>query len=194
VLTGREIAAGAYGAWRLALFDPAGMQWFDRSIEGFWRSFRVAALVAPAYALLLYLHDLSGSPPPDLARYLVVQAIAYVVMWVAFPLVMAHLAPIIDRDAEYLGFVVAYNWSTILQMAVLLPLAFLLAGRTEPGGPASLLALAGQLALLVYEWFIVKTALRLGGFAATGLVLLDFVLSLLIGSVTDHLAVYGGAF
>lgn len=193
MLTAREIAAGAYGAWRLALFDPSGMQWFDRSVEGFWRSFRVAGLVAPAYALLLYLHDVSGSPPPDAARYVVVEAIAYVVMWVAFPLAMAHLAPIIDRDAEYLGFVVAYNWSTILQMAVLLPLALLLSGRTEPGGPASLLAFAAQLALLVYEWFIVRTALRLGGFAAAGLVVLDFVLSLLIGSVADHMALSGAA-
>ncbi len=169
------------------------MRWFDRTIEGVWRSFRVAGLVAPGWALVLYLHDLSGSPPPDLARYVVAQATAYVMLWVAFPLVLAHLAPIIDREEELADFIVAYNWSAIPQMAIMLPLAFLLSTQTDVSGWIQALVLVGRLALFVYEWFIVRTALRLGGFAAAGVVVLDLLISVTIGEIGDLLARSGAA-
>ena len=37
------------GLSRLVQFDIGGLGYFDRSIEGFWRSFRVALLIAPLY-------------------------------------------------------------------------------------------------------------------------------------------------
>ena len=42
-----SVIRSIYGAWRLALLDPSGLNWFDVSIEGFWRSFFAAAIVAP---------------------------------------------------------------------------------------------------------------------------------------------------
>ena len=48
-----EIGPALYGAWRLAHFDPDGMRYFDRSIAGFWRSFRVALLGAPLWIIIL---------------------------------------------------------------------------------------------------------------------------------------------
>ena len=43
-----EIAYGIYGAWRLARLDVTGMEVFDRTVAGFWKSFFAAVLVAPA--------------------------------------------------------------------------------------------------------------------------------------------------
>ena len=49
----QEITASIYGAWRLALLDRSGMNWFNHSIEGFWRSFFVALLIAPLAGLMV---------------------------------------------------------------------------------------------------------------------------------------------
>jgi hypothetical protein len=187
VLTAGEIIAGVYGAWRLARFDPGGMRWFDTSFDGFWRSFGVAILVAPAYALCFYLLDFLESPPPDLARYIVVQGIAYVISWVAFPVVLAYLVPIIEREEEYAGFVIACNWSAIVQMALIVPVSALTLTEALPPGPAQALSLAAKLLLLSYEWFIARTALKLSGFGAVGIVLIDVVVSLTISGTVDVL-------
>lgn len=187
MLTAGEITAGFYGAWRLAHFDASGMRWFDRSTEGVWRSFLVAVLIAPGWALILYMHDVSISPPPDLARYVAVQAIAYVMLWVTFPLVLSHLAPLVDRQEELADFIVAYNWSAIPQMALMLPLAWLLSTEGEASGWIQALVVVGRLALFAYQWFIVKTALRLGGLSAGGVVILDLLISLTITEVSDQM-------
>ncbi len=175
-----EIAAGLTGAWRLAHFDAGGMAYFDRTVEGFRRSFRVAVLVAPAFALLVYFHLLDTPAAAGPARIVLVEGIAYVIGWVAFPLAVLHLARFVDRDAEAVGFIVAYNWSAILQMAVFLPVAVL-----GDGGVASFLGVLAILAILAYEWFIAKTALRLGGGGAAGVVAVDVALSILISAVAD---------
>ena len=48
-----EIAYAFYGAWRLAHLDASGLKYFDTSLDGFWKSFFAAVLVAPAYALIV---------------------------------------------------------------------------------------------------------------------------------------------
>jgi len=182
MLSVNEIAAGIAGAWRLAHFDAAGMAYFDRTVDGCWRSFRVAILVAPAFALLVFFHLLETPATADPVRIVLVEGIAYIIGWVAFPLAALYLARFIDRDAEVIGFVVAYNWSTILQMAVYLPVAGLGAG-----GLGNFLGVLATLAILAYEWFIAKTALRLGGGGAAGVVAVDIALGILISAVADRL-------
>ena len=179
MLTLREIALGVLGAWRLANFDPSGMACFDRSLHGVWRSFRVAILVAPAEALLSYL-DYAAAPSAGALRAALVGAIAYVVGWTAFPLAAAYVAPAIGRDAEYPGYLVAYNWATILQVALILPVDGAIALGLLPHGVADVLFLASRLVILAYAWFIARTGLRLGGAAAAGMVALDIVISLII--------------
>ena len=43
MITAREVSYGLFGAWRLAHLDRRGMEYFDTSIDGFWRSFWAAA-------------------------------------------------------------------------------------------------------------------------------------------------------
>jgi hypothetical protein len=185
MLTLAEIGPGFYGAWRLALFDPSGMRYFDRSLRGFWRSFMVAILAAVPTALLIWLH-LSGlrvdAGPP---RILAAETIFYVIGWVAFPLVMFYVVPIIDRVDHYLGFIVAYNWASLIQLLVLLPAYGLAASQMLPPGASQALSFAAWGAILVYEWFVVRTALALPGLAAAGIVLLDVILSLIVDGLAD---------
>ena len=44
----REIIAALFGSWRLMRFDADGMNWFDFSSAGFWRSFYAALPAAPS--------------------------------------------------------------------------------------------------------------------------------------------------
>jgi hypothetical protein len=183
-----EIGPALYGAWRLARFDAGGMRHFDRTLTGFWRSFWAALLAAPFVALLIALHlagmQVGGSWP----RVVLGEAIAYAIGVVAFPLAAFYIARLINREREYLGFIVAYNWSGLLQLAVMLPALLLAVSGILPGGAPTALVYAVQIAVLVYEWFVVRTALRLPGFGAAGIVMVDVVLTLIIQDVGDMLA------
>ena len=43
----QEVIRSIYGAWRLPWLDRSGMGHFNLSVDGFWRSFFAAVLVAP---------------------------------------------------------------------------------------------------------------------------------------------------
>ncbi len=171
-----EIAYGLYGAWRLARLDPAGMNHFDRSLEGFWKSFFAAVLAAPAQILifLLQLRELEISAGP--LRVVVVQSLIYVISWLAFPLVMYYLTQSLDRAKSYRGFIVAYNWAHLIQLLLVVPAVLLIAGDGLPGPIAGLLHIGGLAAVLGYVWFIARTAQALPGLGAAGVVALAFFL------------------
>ena len=180
MLSAREAATSLYGAYRLARFDTRGMTYFETSLGGFWRSFYAAVIVAPMFAVLLVMRYAAGGVAVGGVRFAAVEAIAYVIAWVAFPLVMVTLARRLDREERYLGYIVAYNWASVLQNGLYLPLVMLgVAGviPVETAGPLSLITLS---LILVYGWFIAKVALDVGAGTAVALVALDLVLSVFI--------------
>ena len=183
-----EIGPALYGAWRLARFDANGMRYFDRSLEGFWRSFRVALLAAPFTALLIALNLSHAKFGGGWFRILAGESIAYVIGWVAFPLLAYYLTDAIDRRAQYLGFIVAYNWSTLIQLAVVLPAAIISHSGILPVELATGVMLAANVAILVYEWFIVRIALTLPGLGAAGIVAVDVIMGVVINDVGDFVA------
>lgn len=56
-----------------------------------------------------------------------------------------------------------------------------------PTGLGQGIELAAAMAVLVYEWFIARTALLLPGVTATLLVLIDILLGTAVSRVTDSL-------
>ncbi len=192
MLSLRETAYALFGAWRLAHFDLQGTAYFDRSREGALRSFWAAAILLPTHPLLILLH-LAGRPVAvGWPALILVYAIIYVVLWTAYPVAMVWVARALDREEEYFGYLAMYNWSQVLAMVVVLPMAALRAGRLVPDPALNFLGLAVDLAVLAYVWFIAKAGLRIGAFAAIGVVTLDLVLSYLVWSIGDQLVV-GGA-
>ena len=183
-----EIGPAIYGAWRLARFDPGGMRYFDRSLHGFWRSFQVAILAAPFSALLIWIHLSGMHLDAGWPRILLGEGIAYVIGWVAFPLAFFYVAPVIDRADHYLGFIVAYNWASLIQVAILLIGDGIAATGWLPSGVAGALADIALVVSLVYEWFVVRTALQVPGLGAAGVVLMDVLLSLAVESLSDVMA------
>lgn len=168
-----EVASGVYGAWLLARRRPEGLNWFDGTVAGYWRSFWAALLVAPAFLVLELITGGFGEAVS--LRSVLVQLIAYVIDWVAFPLLMVFVADSLGRWPAYMRYIVAYNWSAVVQMALLLPAAVL--AVVAPNGATLMLVQAITIALLVYRAYVAHVALNVGWGTSAGIVLMDVLLS-----------------
>jgi hypothetical protein len=169
-----EVIRSLYGAYRLAWLDRSGMGHFNLSVEGFWRSFFAAVLVAPGYALLVAQELLARPETVSLPWAVLVEAVAYVVGWAAFPLVAIVLTQLLDLSRNYAALIIAANWAAVMQIAVFL--AAVAVGLVLPplGGLAAMLATG---AILFYQWFVIRTALDTTGGIAVAVLLVDLLLT-----------------
>jgi hypothetical protein len=176
-----EVRWAMIGCLRLARGDRSGLLCFDRSLDGFWRSFLSAFLSYPFFLILLTMRvsiadwNAAGGWP-----IVVIETIGYVISWVAFPLVMLSLLRRIGREERFFDFMVPYNWCQLPQS-----LLFVLIGVQSAAGALSepvtqTIEIAGAVAVLVYEWYIARVALETTATIATLVVLVDLVLGLLI--------------
>jgi hypothetical protein len=181
----RSLSCGMYGAWRFARLDRGAMLWFDRGIDGLWRSFWAAAVAYPGFIVLLVLRTAPAQWQASGGwRVLAVETIGYVIGWTLFPLVILPFCRWLGRAGEAIDFIIAYNWSQVLQTGLFLGLAALEGGGLMPGAAAGPIFGLAFLAVLAYEWFIARVALDAGGVAATAVVLIDLVLNAVVQRVT----------
>jgi hypothetical protein len=178
----REVAEGVYGATRLAKGDPHGIQFFGDTPEAFWKSFWAAIVAAPIHALLLAIGLVDAKVTSGWLRVVVIETVAYFVLWTAFPLAMHYVADLIDRDDRYIRFICAANWSFVLQTIFSLFMQALLS-IDLPGFLSGLLSLATLAVLLLYSWFIARVGLELSRLGAVGIVALDVMISLIINRI-----------
>jgi hypothetical protein len=183
----REVASSLYGTWRLAHFDRGGMAYFDASVDGFWRSFFAALIVAPLYAVMLGLRYAAAGEPGDPVHYGLIEAVSYLISWFSYPVAMHALTGLLGCRDRFLGYMVAYNWSLVLQNAVLVPIAMLNALQAMGPDAAGVLWLVAIVAVLAYLWFIARAGLDVPPLTAVGIVSIDVLLSLLVSGVTDRL-------
>ena len=173
------------GLRRLVRFDVGGLGYFDLSIEGFWRSFCVALLIAPFYAIIIPYHLEALQPTASWQHIMITEILAYIVGWLLYPLVAYEICRLIGRETEFPGYIVVYNWSTILlvgaEMLVWLPT---LAGLTAAVTSQRLDFLVTHI-YLIYLWFIARGALRIPPISAIGMVFTDYVLSSVLATVHD---------
>lgn len=182
----REAIVSLYGAWRLARLDPQGFDLFDKSPAGALRSFYAAVLVAPMFALVVTMLPTARAGSGGL-RWVTVEALAYVISWLAYPVVAEQLTRSLGCRERFEGYLCAYNWSMVLQNAALLPLVGLTAMEVLPGELMQLLWLVAIVAIMSWLWFIARTTLKVSAFTAAGLVLLDELMSLLIDGIASGL-------
>jgi hypothetical protein len=157
---------------------------FNLSVEGFWRSFFAAVLVAPGYALLV-MQDLTGrAEAVSSAWALLVETLAYVIGWAAFPLAAIVATQLLGLSRNYAAMIIAANWAAVLQIGF-----FLLAvglGFLLPPLAGFIVTLA-TVAILSYQWFVFRTALDTTGGIAIALVLLDLLLNSAVSLTADSL-------
>ncbi len=180
-----QIAASLYGAWRLLRLEPDGLQAFRVNPEAFWQSFFAAAIALPGYAVLVSRHLGEPGSATAVVSVALIHLFAYAMNWTAFPLVTYYAATNMDRAANWMGFVIALNWSKVFQMAIYLPLVLIAATGVVGEGGGAVLTVGGFVAVLVYQWFVTRTALDIPGTAAAGLTALDVFIGLLITTLTE---------
>lgn len=180
-----EIRSSLEGAFRLARFDPAGMGGFNLTVEGFWRSFFAALIALPGYVILVSDTYSAGGMPADLGLVVFVEALAYCANWLAFPLIAALLTRLLGLGSRYVPLIVATNWSTVIQVTLLV--GALLVATFAPFDIRTPLLTIALVLVLVYQWFVIRTALQAGGGIALGLVVIDLIVSRLINLGADML-------
>lgn len=185
IASGTEVRAAMAGVVRLWRGDSTAFLSFDRSLAGFWRSFTAAALGAPIHAMLLFISRDEAAGPLDSVRDAAVEAIAYVLTWVTFPLLMTEIVRRLGRDDRFFDYMVPYNWAALAQL-VLFTLAATLR-LVLPGFFGSVLMLVAIAAVLHLQWFIAREGLGISGRVAFLIVLADLSLSLFVGGIADYL-------
>jgi len=183
-----EAQLALVGTLRLARGDRRGLSCFDRSLDGFWRSFLAAVISYPLYLVLLAMRvSVAEWERSGAWRIVTVETIGYVIAWVGFPLLILYVVRWLGRAHRFFDFMVPYNWCQVPQSAL-----FVLVGLVSAGGMLSAQAsetidMLAAIATLVYEWFIARVALDTTGLIAAFVVLLDLVLGVLISRVTGGL-------
>ena len=184
MIAGRaEIVTSIVGALRLWKGDPQALELFDRSLEGFWRSFFAAVLAAPAQVLLLFVSGTRPTFAQNWPRMAAVETIAYVISWTAYPLAMVFVADWIGRGSRYFDYMVPYNWAGLVQLLVLLAAEIIHASGLLPEPISEILQLIAFIAVLHFQWFIARIGLEVSATAAVALVLMDLFLGVLIDSL-----------
>jgi hypothetical protein len=183
-----EVQLAVGGALKLARGDASGLGFFDTSIEGFWRSFRAAAICYPFFLILLAFRvsaahwAASGVP-----RIVIVETIGYAISWVAFPLLVLSLTRWLGRENRFIPFIVVYNWSQILQTALFVIAAAGAASGLFPGDVGHVVDFIAAIAVLVYEWYIARVALQVSASQAVPVVVLDVALGIVLSRITEGL-------
>jgi hypothetical protein len=195
MISPREATLALMGAVRMGRFDEKGAIFFNATVQGFWNSFWVAALIAPFYLLELATrwHN-TDIPDPDVVaadlaatdlsigafRYFSVELIMYAMSWVAFPLVMFYVCRTFDWSKRFLNFAVASNWTDLIASALSIPVQIAISLELLTGSAMSFMLALVIVYALGLSWFVARHTLSISALAATGVVSLSIFVNIII--------------
>jgi len=183
-----SIANGLAAALLFARGRSVGLALLPAGLETARHSFVAALICLPVFlGLRLLSWAVQGQPPNGLAVALAAEFIGYVLGWVAFAIVSKAMADQAQRSANWLQFIAAWNWSNVVQYALLLVLMVPTA-LGLPSWVANVLGLVAVGYAMWLEWFVTRVALGVAGATAVMFVLLDLALGLFIGGIAAHIA------
>ena len=186
IITTSEVAQALYGAWRLARFDASGLDQFNNTVEGFWRSFYAMLVAAPFYVILVTLRLSSLETTNGPFQIFLIEVIAYVIGWFAYPFVMLYVVELLNRRDRYYRYVAAYNWATVLLIVLLTLISAVVDGLMLSLPSAAFLSIVIMLLVLGYWWFIARVGLDIKGWAV-GVTSLDFCLGVVLSRLTQSM-------
>lgn len=190
------VAHALWTALRIARFDKEAVKDFDQSFEGFFRSFFGIVLCAPLYVIYLAaarsiaeeVREISPEQiPPEGPVLYALETLGYLAQWIAFPLVMILVTRLLGAGHRYVPYIVAYNWTSSVALAFnTLPYVLYLAG-VLPALAAIYLHSLVLLYVLVYHWLVAREGLQISGFNASGIVMIDVIVSYFLAYLVAEL-------
>lgn len=191
------------GAWRLLWWDESGLESFDQSDEGFYRSFGAMGV---AFVLLIpvFMADhraglefAAGTPDVRFAMpltvYLATEFVVGIFGWAVFLMLMVPFARAFGVVDRFVPYVIAYNWTSLLMVSFGFVLALFQLAGLVPWDMALAVQLVFAFVFLLYSWFVAVTALRLPALDAAAVVAMELAIYLVLARPTEALyAQYGG--
>ena len=180
------ISVGLSGAVRLVKLDTKGLDYFGDTTADFWRSFLAATVVIPLFLLYLIIRFVGSDTDSSFPAYLVAQLLAYAIAWLAFPLIMLYMAPILQKEDKVVRYLVAYNWLSVIQNGVYLPVVMLGITGAFAQGLSNFLAMITLMWVLGITLFVNRKALEVPFGTAAGIVVVDLLLGVLVEVLTSR--------
>ena len=199
-----EIWRALHGAWRLLFLDTRGLAEFDGSRSGGLRSFWAIALVLPLNIAIVAIDRLGPTEDILPPHNVILQLIGLMIAWPVLLLVIYALARWYGRVERYWLFVATYNWTQIPLATAALLIAAMLTGVSAfvdlaalptatgsvalIGWTAVLAAVALEVAVYAYEWYVAWVSLDAGIALPIIVVLLDIASGRALEKILSALA------
>lgn len=120
MITSDYVSRAMTGVYRLGLHDAKGLSWFEMTADGFFRSFWAIVLSAPLYAYCVLGTIDAAQTIPDtdgktvsLTVFILLHVLYFLGSSVAFLIAMGPLSRLLELQARYAAFAIAYNWGTL---------------------------------------------------------------------------------
>lgn len=183
----KEAANALYGISRLARLDDSAFALFNATEQGFWRSFTAAVVIAPLQVIYQAAVYFNLETRPSGLRMFLIESLEYVVMWTLYPLVLFYVARLLEKEATYFRYIVAYNWFQMGVGLVATPLAILMTIDILPVTALAFLNTLILTAYVVYATYVARSGLGVALSGATGIVMIDILLSLAVQQTTQSM-------
>jgi hypothetical protein len=189
VINKYDVIHNIYGAWRFFRFDLSATQYFQSTLENFWKSFFAALIILPAIIVLRIIFLITA--PDDYlinnTKYIaLVFIIDYTYQWIIFPLVMFYFTDVIHRKDSYITYIVVRNWSQVIQTTIFFPAAMIYLLNSSNNFNLGVYFLIGAYLInWAYEWFIARSTLNVSSVLAAVIVIMSTIISLSIAAVSQ---------
>lgn len=188
-----EIRLAAIGCWMIITGDATGETCFDMSIDGFWRSFRWAFVLAVCDTIDAVIGHAVAPVGDDAATtvnytlLIVVNVIASLLTFFAFPIVVAVLARYMGLSQRYAPYIIVRNWLTVFLSIAVYVLELLVYADVLGDDLRLIVVLALYVATLYSGTTIARLLLQTSRSLSFGFALMDFLMALLIGAAAMQL-------
>lgn len=187
----REVRDAAIGCWSLVMGRELGLARFNLTMDGFWRSFQWAPILAILDAIDGYYgRGLPGQEVPadtSALAILVGNGLASFLTFVIFPIVVALLARVMHLGRAYLPYIIVRNWLIVFRGVVAYLLDALATFGLLPDQLYYLTALILVIVTLSAGTVVARQVLKVSLSLSFGFAFLDFLLALVFGEAAVRL-------
>jgi len=155
----QEISDNLKGVWAISHFDETGFRRFSGGWGAGLRSFQVMLWLAPLQALSVWLGLPELEKGTDVGLFLQLQALAYLCSWLPFPLLLLALRRRYGYAERLPGYIAASNWFQLVEFPLMTLIGIMGGLKLISGESMVVLGLVAFLAMMAYEWFMLRRCL-----------------------------------
>lgn len=176
-----SVTSGLYAALLLARGRSAGAVLIAGDRETAKRSFWALAFCVPSVLCRLLMSWAEVGIPSGVAESLAREVVTFVLGWLLFVEATYWLAPLIGRADRWGRFIAVWNWCNVIEGVLIIvgALPGVLGAPPMIAQAAELIAVGWALWL---EWYAIRLTFGVGPLMATGLVLLDQSIGIVLAS------------